>query len=87
MLNLTPAAGGYLSQVLEEAKASPDTAVRLAVDGDGLESKLDVVRPGDTTYNHEGRKVLLLDTRASRVLADRTLDVQPTDEGPRLGIL
>jgi Fe-S cluster assembly iron-binding protein IscA len=87
MLNLTEAAGGYLSKVLEEAKASPDTAVRLAVDGDGLESKLDTVRPGDTTYNHEGRKVLLLDTRASRVLADRTMDVQTTEDGPRLGIL
>lgn len=86
MLNLTPAAGGYLSKVLEEAQASPDTAVRLAVEGDGLQSTLDVVRPGDTTYNHDGRKVLVLDNRASRVLADRTLDVLPTDEGMRLGI-
>lgn len=87
MLNLTQAAGGYLSKVLEEASASPETAVRLAVEGEGLQSTLDTVRPGDTTYNHEGRKVLLLDTQASRVLANRTLDVQPTDEGPRLGII
>lgn len=87
MMNLTESAGGFLSKVLDEAQASPDTAVRLAVEGDGVQSTLDTVRPGDTTYNHEGRKVLLLDTRASRVLADRTLDVQPTEEGPRLSIV
>jgi len=87
MLNLTEAAGGYLNKVLEEAQASPDTAVRLAVEGQGIASSLDTARPGDTTYDHEGRKVLLLDATASRVLAERTLDVHPTDEGPRLGIL
>jgi len=87
MLNLTEAAGGYLSKVLEDAQAPPDTAVRLAVEGQEISSTLDTARPGDTTYNHEGRKVLLLDDRASRVLAERTLDLQPTDEGPRLGIL
>ncbi len=86
MLTLTEAAGGYLNKVLEEAKVPADTAVRLVVESDGLTSALDTPRPGDTAFDHEGRKVLLLDERASQLLAERTLDVQPTDEGPRLGI-
>ena len=86
MLNMTDAAAGYLSEVLENANAAPDTAVRLVVETNGLSSALDQPRPGDTTFDHEGRKVLVLDPQASEVLAERTLDVQSTDDGPRLGI-
>jgi Fe-S cluster assembly iron-binding protein IscA len=86
MMTLTEAAGGFLSKVLEEASAPPDTAVRLKVETNGLASTLDQPRPGDTTFNHDGRKVLLLDPAASQVLAGKKLDLQPTDDGPRLGI-
>ena len=86
MLTVTEATGGYLSKVLEEAKASPETAVRLAVEGNGLTAALDTERPGDTTFDHNGRTVLLLDEQASQVLSERTLDVQTTTDGPRLGI-
>ena len=87
MLNITEATGGYLSKVLDEANAAPDTAVRLVVEGKGLSAGLDTERPGDASIEHEGRKVLLLDEQASQVLADRTLDVQTTVDGPRLGII
>lgn len=83
---MTEAAGGFLREVLEEASAPPDTAVRLKVETNGLASALDQPRPGDTTFNHDGRKVLLLDPQASRFLAEKKLDLQATDDGPRLGI-
>jgi Fe-S cluster assembly iron-binding protein IscA len=86
MLNITEAAGGYLSKVLDDANATPETAVRLVVQSSGLTAALDTERPGDAAIDHDGRKVLLLDAQASQVLADRTLDMQPTEEGPRLGI-
>ena len=86
MLTMTQAAAGYLSDVLERANVSPETAVRLVVEADGLTPALDTARPGDTTFDHAGRKVLLLDAFTSDVLADRTLDIQSTDEGPRLSV-
>jgi len=86
MLTITEAAGGYLSKVLDDANAAPDTAVRLVVESNGLTAALDSERPGDASIDHDGRKVLLLDSQASQVLSERTLDVQATDDGPRLGI-
>jgi len=87
MLTITETTGGYLSKVLDEAKVSPDTAVRLVVEGNGLTAALDTERPGDAAIDHNGRKVLLLDEQASRVLEERTLDVQATADGPKLGII
>jgi hypothetical protein len=86
MLTMTDAAAGYLSDVLEKANVSSDTAAHLVVEADGLAPALDSARPGDTTFNHEGRKVLLLDALASEVLADRTLDVHSTEDGPSLSV-
>jgi len=86
MLTLTEAAGGYLTGVLDESKAPADTALRLHVGADGLSAALDSQRPGDATYDHGGRKVLLLDRRASEALSDKTLDLQSTPEGERLGL-
>lgn len=86
MLNMTSAAGGYLNRVLDESNATPDTAVRLLVAADGLRATFDTERPGDSSLNHDGRTVLLLDEQASQVLSERTLDVQATPDGPRLGL-
>ena len=85
MMTMTDAAGGFLSELLEDAP--PETAIRLVVEPHGLTSKLDTSRPGDTALNHSGRRVLLLDGRASMALSDKKLDVQDTDDGPRLRIL
>lgn len=86
MLTMTEAAGGYLFRFLDETDASPDTAVRLVAAGEGIRPELDTERPGDAHLDHDGRKVLLLDPHASEMLAERTLDIEPTPDGPRLGL-
>lgn len=86
MLTLTDAAGGYLTKVLDEAQVPGDTAVRLVAAPEGLTAALDNEKPGDATFAHEGRTVLLLDQLASQVLDERTLDVQKTPEGDKLGL-
>jgi hypothetical protein len=48
---------------------------------------LDNARPGDETFDYEGRTVLMLDAQVSQVLDDSTLDVEATDEGPKLILL
>jgi len=86
MLTITEAAGGSLNEWLVAEKAAPDTAVRLSVAPNGFTATLDKERPGDSSVDHEGRKVLLMDEQASSVLSERTLDVKGTPGGPKLGL-
>ena len=86
MLTMTEAAAGYLTDVLKGAKASHETAVRLTKKGKGFSSALDTARPGDITIAHSGRNVLLMDATTSDILAQRSLDLRDTPDGPRLQI-
>ena len=87
MFIVTEAAGGYLTAVLDNANASEETAIRLVLEGNTLTPQLDNTRPGDETFDYEGRMVLMLDAQVSQVLDDSTLDIEATDEGPKLILL
>ena len=87
MFIVTEAAGGYLTAVLDNANASEETAIRLVLEGNTLTPQLDNAHPGDATFDHEGRMVLMLDAQVSQVLDDSTLDIEATDEGPKLILL
>jgi len=87
MLTMTDTAGEYLTTVLDDANAAEKTAVRLVLDGNTLTPKLDNARPGDATFDHEGRMVLMLDAQLTQVLAESMLDVRVTEEGPVLVLL
>jgi len=86
MLNVTTAAGEYLSNVLETANAPAEAAVRLSLRAEGLSASIDTERPGDARIDHEGRKVLVLDHQAASALNEKTLDLQATPDGHQLGI-
>jgi hypothetical protein len=87
MLMISETAGEYLTAILDNANAAEETAVRFVLEGNTLTPQLDNARPGDATFDHDGRQILVLDEQVSQVLADSTLDVQATDEGPRLVLL
>jgi hypothetical protein len=87
MFMMTETAGEYLIAVLDNANASEETAIRFVLEGNTLTPRLDNARPGDATFDYEGRKVLVLDGQVSQALADSTLDVQTTEEGPKLILL
>jgi Fe-S cluster assembly iron-binding protein IscA len=80
MLNITRAASGYLNDVLDRVNAPVDSAVRIVVVPEGLKTTIDHERNGDQHFDHDGRKVLVLDQEAASELEGRTLDV----EGKRL---
>jgi hypothetical protein len=84
---MTDTAGEYLTTVLDDANAAEETAIRLVLDGNTLTPKLDNARPGDATFDHEGRMVLMLDAQLTQVLAESMLDVRVTEEGPVLVLL
>ena len=87
MFTITDAAGAHLTALLEDANASEETTIRFVLADNTLTPKLDSARPGDATFDHGDRTVLVLDAQVSDTLGDATLDVQPTDEGPKLIIL
>lgn len=84
MLTVTTAAAAHLAQMLGAAEAPDDVAVRFVVEGSSLALTLDRPGPGDATFDHSGRMVLLLDEDVSELLADNTLDVEQTDAGSKL---
>lgn len=80
MLTVTKAAGGHLAKLLDQVQAPADSAVRIVVQPEGLKTAIDTERSGDARFDHEGRKVLLLDPDAATHLTERTLDVAPEGE-------
>lgn len=84
MLMVTESAGAHLAQVLVNANAADEKAVRFVSEEDRLVPKLDTKRPGDMAFDYDGKTVLVLDTHIADALANRTLDVTDTNAGPRL---
>ena len=81
MLTMTDAAGSYLLELVDEADLPEDGVLRLVSTLDGLELTEDLVRPGDTTMEHDGQIVLVLNGPMIQMCADQTLDVTLTPDG------
>jgi Fe-S cluster assembly iron-binding protein IscA len=87
MFTVTEAAGSHLAQLLDQAAAEEEKAIRFVIEADTVTPKLDRVQPDDATFDHEGRTVLVLDPRVVHALTDKTLDVEPMGDGPQLILL
>lgn len=84
MLTLTEAAGAHLAEILTDRDCPDDMAVRLVCEQAGSSLILDNKKEGDTTVEHQGRTVLLLDQTAAELLEGETMDVKDTAEGEQL---
>jgi Fe-S cluster assembly iron-binding protein IscA len=80
MLTMTEAAGAQLIQMLDDAEAPEGVAIRFVHEDEDVALRLDQPKDGDTTLDHEGRTVLVLDPQLAELLADRTLDVQEGEQ-------
>jgi Fe-S cluster assembly iron-binding protein IscA len=80
MFTVTEAASARLAEILQQKDLPEEVAVRFVHEGGQIRLQSDNEQPGDTTFKHEGRTVLLLDTQVSELLANETLDI----EGPGL---
>ena len=84
MLTVSYTAGERLGLMLAEANAPDDAVIRVVVEGRGVDLGIDIVRPGDTTFDHGGEVVLAIDEETSEFLADRYFDVEVTGEESHL---
>lgn len=76
MLTVTDAASERLATILDEEGVPEDKAIRLVRNEEGLGMQPDSERPGDVSFAHDGRTVLVLDEQLSELLTEETLDVQ-----------
>ena len=86
MLSVTDAATEHLTAILTEIQATDEQAVRLVCAEDGVSLAVDSAQNGDTTFEHQGKTILVLDEQAAERLGESTLDVEDTEEGPQLGL-
>jgi hypothetical protein len=84
MVTVTDAAGAHLARLLEQVKVPDNTAVRLLLDESHIVPQMDHARPGDTAFSYEGKTILLLDELTVQSMQDKTLDVQNSDDGPKI---
>ena len=84
MLTLSYTAGEHLDLLLAEANAPDGAVIRVVVEGRGVDLGIDIVRPGDTTFDHGGKVVFVIDEQTSEDLADMHLDVEVTGEESQL---
>jgi len=87
MLTVSYTAGEHLDLMLAEANVPDDAVVRVVVERRGVDLGIDIVRPGDTTFDHGGKVVLAIDEQASELLADMQLDVKVMGEESQLVLI
>ena len=76
MLTLTESAGALLDAMLRKADAADDIVVRIVFGFRGLEFQISAECPNDTTYEFQGKTVLVLDPHLTDALASKTLDTR-----------
>lgn len=84
MLTVTENAKKYCARILNDGGAPPEIVIRLHVREQALAVTPDQARDGDESFEHEGKTVFVVETALAEHLDERTLDVEETEEGPRL---
>ena len=84
MLIVTEAACSLAAELLNNADVSGDVAVRVFFEGDDLAMQMDHPLEGDSSFDHNGRVVLILAEDVMAQIGSQTLDIEETDDGPTL---
>jgi hypothetical protein len=74
MFTVTERAKKQLTQVLYDAAAPAEKALRLLVVADSVRMILDKQQSGDLVIRYKDQSVLLLDPKIAEVLEERTLE-------------
>lgn len=82
MLAMTDAAAGALKMLLAKETEEDDPRIRFGFVEGELKLGYDKERPGDTTVEHNGEPLVVMDSSTSDRLYDRKLDL--ADGGDKL---
>ena len=84
MVTVTYSAGEHMAYTLSEHQVHDDVVLRIKLTKGGVEMQPDKVRPGDETFDHNGKIVLVLDQPSSEFLGNKTIDLTSDDDGSHL---
>lgn len=88
MIDITEHAKEELNRLLIAKVDWPGALLRLIDRGKGkLGLGIDIQKPGDEVIEHEGKRLLLVESTLASSLEDITLDVDDTPDGPELVII
>ena len=84
MVTVTYTAGEHMAYLLSEHQVRDDVVLRIKLTKGGVEMQPDKIRPGDETFDHNGKVVLVLDQQTLQLLGNKTIDVMTDDDGSHL---
>jgi Fe-S cluster assembly iron-binding protein IscA len=84
MLTVTYTAGEHIAYMLSEHEVRDDVVLRIELTKGGIKMQPDKMRPGDETFDHNGKVVLVLDQQTSQLLGNKTIDLMTDDDGSHL---
>ena len=82
MVTITYTAAEHIAYMLSEQQV--DAVLRIMVTRGDVEMEPDQIRPGDETFDHNGKVVLVLDQQTSQLLGNKTIDLTADDDGSHL---
>ncbi len=86
MVTLTYTAGERMAYMLSEHQDRDDVVMRIKLTKGDVEMQPDKIRPGDETFAHDGKVILVLDQQISQLLDNKTIDLMTDDDGSHLTI-
>ena len=84
MVSVTYTASEHLAYMLSEHQVRGDVVLRIKLTKGGVEMQPDKMRPGDETFDHNGKVVLVLDQQTLQLLGNKTIDLMTDDDGSHL---
>ncbi len=84
MVTVTYTAGEHMAYMLCEDQFRDDVVVRIKLTKGGIEMQPDKMRPGDETFDHTGKVVLVLDQQTSQWLGNKTIGLMTDNDGSHL---
>lgn len=79
MLTVTPEACAHMAELIDRNNVPSPQTIRLVPGQQGLGLAPDEPRPGDATFEHDGRTVLAVEQSLAEKLDGRTLDVDESE--------
>ncbi len=81
MVTVTYTAAEHMAYTLSELHVRDDVVLRIKLGKGGGGIQPDKIRPGDETFDHNGKVVLVLDQQNSQMLGNKTIDLMTDDDG------